>query len=121
MWVANRGDGTVSRIDPGSEVAETVRVGREPRALAAGGNGVWVADAAAGRVIRLDRRGRRITDAVDVGSSPAALAIVGDGVWAATLAPATAHRGGTLRLSLDDGPVEPHRPARAEPARAARL
>ena len=109
VWVANRGDGTVSRIDPDSEVAETVRVGREPHALAADGNGVWVADAGAGRVIRLDRRGRQVTDAVDVGSSPAALAIVGGGVWAATVAPASAHRGGALRLSWPDaGPLDPN-------------
>jgi peptide/nickel transport system substrate-binding protein len=99
VWVANRGDGTISRIDPRSEVAETVRVGREPRALVTDRNGVWVGDGAAGKVIRLDRRGRRVTTQVDVGSSPAALAILGGTVWAATLAPAAAHRGGTLRVT----------------------
>jgi peptide/nickel transport system substrate-binding protein len=110
VWVANRGDGTVSRIDPGSEVAETLRVGREPRALAADGDGVWVADAAAGRVVRLDRRGRRIADAVDVGSSPAALTIADGQLWAATLAPASAHRGGTLRVGWSEGDVDPLEP-----------
>ena len=48
VWVANRSDGTVSRIDPDSEVTETVRVGREPRAVAADRDGVWVADAGDG-------------------------------------------------------------------------
>ena len=110
VWVANRVDGTVSRIDPHSEVAETVRVGREPRAIAADRDGVWVADAGAGRVLRLDRRGRGTTRTVAVGSSPAALAVVGDGVWTATLAPASAHRGGTLRVTSVDSPqhIDPH-------------
>ena len=120
VWVANRGDGTISRIDPRSEVAETVRVGREPRALAADRSGVWVADGATGKVIRLDRRGRRVTKQVDVGSSPAALAILGGTVWAATLAPAAAHRGGTLRVTSP--PIPPgvsgrlHRPGLPQPA-----
>jgi ABC-type transport system substrate-binding protein/DNA-binding SARP family transcriptional activator/DNA-binding beta-propeller fold protein YncE len=110
VWVANRLDGTVSRIDPRSEVAETVRVGRAPRALAADRDGVWVADAGAGRVIRLDRRGRRRTNTVAVGSSPAALAVVGGGVWTATLAPTSAHRGGTLRVGADGSSelIDPH-------------
>ena len=60
---------------------------------------MWVADGATGKVIRLDRRGRRVTKQVDVGSSPAALAVLGGTVWAATLAPAAAHRGGTLRVT----------------------
>ena len=100
VWVANRSDGTLSRIDPDSEVTETVRVGREPRAVAVDGDGVWVANAGDGRVVRLDSRGRRMTRTVDVQSSPAALAVVDGAVWTAAVASSSAHRGGTLRVTV---------------------
>ena len=99
VWVANRNDGTVTRIDPDTEVTETMPVGREPRAVAADRAGVWVANAGDGTVVRIDPRSRRAAQTVDVASSPAALAVVGRAVWAAALAPASAHRGGTLHVS----------------------
>jgi YVTN family beta-propeller protein len=44
IWVASRGDGTVSRVDPAkNEVIDTITVGASPTALAADANGVWVA------------------------------------------------------------------------------
>jgi YVTN family beta-propeller protein len=104
VWVANRSDGTVSRIDPDSEVTETVRVGREPRAIAADQDGVWVANAGDGTVVRIDPRSRRVTRAVEVGSSPAALAVVDGAVWTAALGAASAHRGGTVRVSVPASP-----------------
>jgi YVTN family beta-propeller protein len=43
IWVANRADGTVSRIDPGrNAVDKTIRVGAEPIDLVAGLGAVWV-------------------------------------------------------------------------------
>jgi YVTN family beta-propeller protein len=44
VWVANRADGTVSRIDPATNrvVGKPVRVGAEPFALAARGRRAWV-------------------------------------------------------------------------------
>ena len=43
VWVANSGDGTVSRIDPTtSKVVATIRVGNSPRGIAVGGGKVWV-------------------------------------------------------------------------------
>lgn len=42
VWVAN-GDGTVSRIDPVSYEATTIRVGRSLAGIAVGAGAVWVA------------------------------------------------------------------------------
>jgi YVTN family beta-propeller protein len=43
VWVANRGDGTVSRIDPGTgRVVRTIKVGKGVDGVAAGEGAVWV-------------------------------------------------------------------------------
>ena len=43
IWVANSGDGTVSRIDPASgNVVATIEVGGNPASVAVGEGGVWV-------------------------------------------------------------------------------
>src|SRR5262249_44468385 len=47
VWVANSGDGTVSRIDPHTDrVAATIRVGQSPQALVVTAGAVWVSVAA---------------------------------------------------------------------------
>ena len=44
VWVVNRGDGTLSRVNPATNaVSGTVHVGADPRAVAAGQRPVWVA------------------------------------------------------------------------------
>jgi YVTN family beta-propeller protein len=55
VWVANRGDGTVTQIDPGRKVAlgttpAETRVG----GIAAGAGGVWIGDSRGERLVRLD-------------------------------------------------------------------
>ena len=43
MWVANGGDGTVSRIDPETnKVVETIEIGHRPLGIAVGNGLVWV-------------------------------------------------------------------------------
>jgi YVTN family beta-propeller protein len=43
IWVANTGDGTVSRIDATSgRVVDTIEVGGSPQSVAVGEGGVWV-------------------------------------------------------------------------------
>ena len=103
VWVANRRDGTVSRIDPDTDTAtDLVPVGREPRAVAADRNGVWVANAGDGTVMRIDPSSGQVTDTIDVESRPSALAVVDGAVWTAALAAASTHRGGTLRVTVAD-------------------
>ncbi len=55
IWVANRGDGTVTRIDAttGRIVGGPVTTGGRPAAVAFGAGALWVADPAAGTVTRV--------------------------------------------------------------------
>ena len=94
---SNRGDGTLSRVDPASERGVVDRaVGRDPRAVAVGEEGVG--GGRGGRHRRPRRpRGRRVLR----GCTPAAARRAcgrGGSVWTAATAPAAAHRGGTLRV-----------------------
>src|SRR5262249_36579192 len=93
VWVANRLDGTVSKVDPArGAVAATIPVGAEPSALAINGRRVWVAVADGVRAID----GRR---AIALGRPAGALAVAGGELWATTLAAAREHRGGTLHVA----------------------
>ena len=78
VWVANRLDGTVSRIDRGRDAVVTIPVGGAPSALAFGAGSLWVADgdAALGRT---GRPGREQGPAADPGRQRAALAGGGGG------------------------------------------
>ena len=43
IWVANSGDGTVSRLDPATRhVVATIPVGGSPNGIAATADGIWV-------------------------------------------------------------------------------
>ena len=107
VWAANRQDGTVSRIDPASgHVTDAVPAGHEPVALTTAAGALWVADAT-GPVLRLAPQALRSAETVRTGSSPAGLAAVGDDVWVTTVAPAAAHRGGTLRFGIEPLALDP--------------
>jgi branched-chain amino acid transport system substrate-binding protein len=41
VWVANSGNGTLTRIDPGSNEPDTIPVGSSPAGIAVGGGRVW--------------------------------------------------------------------------------
>ena len=64
VWVANRLDGTVSRIDRGRDEVVTIHVGGEPTGLAFGAGSLWVADGQ-GRTRRPDRPGSQQGRAAD--------------------------------------------------------
>jgi YVTN family beta-propeller protein len=83
LWVANRGDDTVSRIDPlTNRVDETRPVGNSPASVAVGEGGVWVADSGDGTVTELDPvSGKPRGRPVHVGGSPTAIAAGEAGVW----------------------------------------
>ena len=101
VWVANRQDGTVSRIDPATDVATTVPAGKEPSAIAAGDGAVWVADSGAATVSRIDPAGRRPVERIAVGGSPSAIAVSARSVLTAAVASPASHRGGTLTVETD--------------------
>ena len=99
VWVANRQGATVSRIDPATDaVTDRIPVGKDPTAVAVGEGFVWVASGGDGAVSRIDPTRRRRTRTVAVESSPTAIAVADGSVWTAAIAPASSHRGGTLRV-----------------------
>ena len=115
VWVVNRHDGTLSRIDPATNtVTGTVRVGSDPTAVAAGG-AVWVAGGEDGTIARVGpetlagvERSARGTALGDHGRGRPGL---GDGRGAAGRAPGR-HASGPLpqpsegaldRLAVDEG------------------
>jgi peptide/nickel transport system substrate-binding protein len=105
VWVVNRGDGTLSRIDPEtSSVTWTDSVGRDPTAVAVGEGSVWVTGGDEGTVVHVDPDGPRVVEPRKTGSRPAAIAVAGGSVWVAADAPASAHRGGTLRALVPHSP-----------------
>jgi YVTN family beta-propeller protein len=54
VWVANNGDGTVSKIDPRTnQVVDSIHVGRFPIALTVGGGAVWVVNSGDRTVTRV--------------------------------------------------------------------
>jgi YVTN family beta-propeller protein len=88
IWVANRGDGTVSRIQAGGvgrpARVQTIAVGERPVDIAAGEGAVWVANAGSGTVSRIDPATNRVTRTIDLHNSPAGIAAGAGRVWVTT-------------------------------------
>lgn len=84
VWSANRGDGTVSRIDPRTNrVVATIRVGGEPWGLAYGDGSLWVGNYASSVVARIDLATNRVVRRIRAGAQPIALAYDRAGLWVA--------------------------------------
>jgi YVTN family beta-propeller protein len=94
VWVANRGDNSVSRFRPttfGSGQLGLIHVGRGPSALAAGGGSLWIVDAVDGRVTQLDE-GTLSTNTIEVGRDPEGIAYGEGSVWVANAKDGTVSR-----------------------------
>jgi YVTN family beta-propeller protein len=84
VWVANAGDGTVSRVAFATEDEEKIKVGGEPRGVVAFSGSIWVADGARDAVIQLDEKGNEIqTIAVGAGPEGITVAPEAETVWVA--------------------------------------
>jgi YVTN family beta-propeller protein len=84
LWVANRVDSTVVRVEPKHHrIVQTIPVPSAPTGLTVTGQDVWVASFNAGRVSRINTDSNQVVRTIPVGTQPAA--IVGDetGVWVA--------------------------------------
>jgi YVTN family beta-propeller protein len=77
VWVANRGDGTVTRIDPATNATVTTRVGQMPVALAFAAGRVWVSNTAGASVTGIDPT-TGATVAVPTGQAPLGLLALED-------------------------------------------
>jgi YVTN family beta-propeller protein len=84
VWVANAGQGTVSRVDPATNtVTNTIQVGRNPVRLAAGFGSVWVANHTEQTISRIDARTGQPLATIPIPAQPANQLAVGAGsMWA---------------------------------------
>jgi YVTN family beta-propeller protein len=84
VWVANAGQGTVSRVDPATNtVTNTIQVGRNPVRLAAGFGSIWVANHTEQTISRIDARTGQMLATIPTPTQPATQLAVGAGsMWA---------------------------------------
>src|SRR5439155_17246658 len=87
VWVANSGDGTVSRISAAANrVVQTIPVGNVPDAIASGPSGIWVANAGDATVDRINPATGDVDVTrrdIPVGGLPDGIAVGQDAVWVA--------------------------------------
>ena len=120
VWVANRGDDTVVRIDARTRaVTTTITVGSAPTGIAVGTGAVWVANSGDGTVSRIDPEARIVSKTIPVGQSPQSVIAADGRIWV-SIAQQTIGTllsdspGGTARLTVsgDNGfPVDPAFPS----------
>ena len=100
VWVVNRFDGTVTRIDPrsGRVVGDPIDVGSQPSAIAAGLCGIWVTNFADDTVTLIDPfTGAVVGDPIPVGDRPDAIAVGEGAVWVASVG------GAVTRIDPEQG------------------
>ena len=100
VWVANPGDGTVSRLHPGDDRVDTIDVGQSPAALAFGGGSMWVAAADDGTLAQVDTNANRVVQRIPIGNGASAVAVGYGAIWVAT-----ALDGEVVRVDLETGRV----------------
>ncbi len=91
-WVANTEDGTVSRIDAGTnQVVDTLKIGEKggtygsPWATAMGAGSLWVTDNAARAIVRIDPATNEVLATMPLGVEPFSLNANEEGVWVSAL------------------------------------
>ncbi len=100
VWVTNSVDGTVTRIDPSTLVAETIPVGHGPAAVAVNDAGAWVANAGDNALVRIDTSTNAVAGTTPVGDGPAAVLATPAALWVAN-----ARDGTVMRLDPRSGEV----------------
>jgi serine/threonine protein kinase len=76
LWVANSGDGTVTRVAPDGSDRSVIEVGAEPTGIASNGEEVWVVNSGDATVERIDASsGQKIGAPLATGPSPAHVAV----------------------------------------------
>ena len=94
LWVANSGDATVSRFDPGTLEEGPLRVisvGRRPTGIAFGAGAIWVTNEGDDNVTRIDPSSYSTTN-IPVGAQPAGVAFGAGAVWVANSGDGTVSR-----------------------------
>jgi YVTN family beta-propeller protein len=109
VWVTNRGDDTVSRIDAdtGRVVGDPIHVGDSPSGIRVGEGYVWVANQADDTVSRIDPdSGRVVGNPTHVGRRPAGLKTGAGYVWVANVAADTVNRLDPSSADVVGGPIQ---------------
>jgi YVTN family beta-propeller protein len=85
VWVADSGDGTVSRIDPSSgALVDRIPVGGDPTSIASGAGSIWIADTDGATVLRINPTTETVTQTIRLGTAnPDALAFGAGRLWVA--------------------------------------
>jgi DNA-binding beta-propeller fold protein YncE len=84
VWVTSEGDGTLTRLDPGTgqKVGRPIELGPGIAGVAVGSKWVWVTDPDHSDLLRVDPATRRVRR-IRLGSRPGAIALGGGRVWVA--------------------------------------
>jgi YVTN family beta-propeller protein len=107
VWVANSGDGTVSRIDPKTrKVVKTIGVGAPVIDVAAGHGAVWTANGSDGSVSEIDPKTNAVVRSIDLRGpdelTPDETHAIAIGVGALWVATGSRH---IVRIDPDSGRV----------------
>jgi len=110
VWVANRLDGTISRITHGRREVVTIPVGGSPTAVAFGAGSLWVADGDSRYVAQVDPGANKVQQRVEVGNAPRALAVADGALWVASSPDASIERIALDRTREADSVPLPAKP-----------
>ena len=82
VWVANRSDDKVVRIDPSTPaVTTTIPVGKAPAGITVSPGAVWVANSGDGTVSRIDPEINEVSETIEVGESPQSIIAANGRIW----------------------------------------
>jgi virginiamycin B lyase len=102
VWVANFGSDSVTRVDPVTNRAITIKIGRQPIDLAVGNGAVWVVTALDRSISRIDAASNRVVAKFSLPGRPNSVAVDDEGVWAGVSElPASVSRFGTAVVRVD--------------------
>ncbi len=99
LWVANAGDGTVSRIERGRDQIVTIPVGEGPSDLAFAAGSLWVTDRG-GAVWQISPAVNRVVRRIAAGNAPRGIVAGFGALWVASEADRT-----VTRIDLERGAV----------------
>ena len=74
-WVANAGNGSITRVPLVGEKIETIGLNDQPSAIATGAGYVWVVSKRSGKVIRIDPKTKQVDKIVRLANPPLAVAV----------------------------------------------
>jgi hypothetical protein len=74
-WVANAGNGTITRVPLAGDKIETIGLNDAPSAIATGAGYVWVLSKRSRKVIRIDPATRQVTKTVRLANPPLAVTV----------------------------------------------